>query len=137
MPEANGLLLMPGHTFLYSPSVNLIHDLIRSGEIGDIHFVSTSRVNLGLHQSDTSVAWDLGPHDFSILRYWLDEIPVLVAAVSRGCIIDGIPDVAFINLEYPSGTIAHVEMSWLAPSKLRRTAIVGCGGALSFRVSGL
>jgi len=123
--ERSGLTLMPGHTFLYSPPVTTSRDLIRSGELGDIFFVSTSRVNLGLHQPDVSVVWDLGPHDFSILRYWMDEMPVRVSAVSRGCIIDGTPDVAFINLEFPSGTIAHVEMSWLAPSKLRRTAIVG------------
>ncbi len=67
---------MPGHTFLYSPPVNMIRDLIHSGELGSIYFISMSRVNLGLHQSDVSVAWDLGPHDFSILRYWLDETPV-------------------------------------------------------------
>ena len=84
-----------------------------------------SRVNLGLHQSDVSVVWDLGPHDFSILRYWLDETPIHVSAMSRGCVIPGTPDVAFINLEYGSGVIAHVELSWLAPSKLRRTTIVG------------
>ena len=82
-------------------------------------------MNLGLHQADVSVAWDLGPHDFSILRYWLGETPSHVTALSRGCVIPGIPDVTFINLEYPSGTIAHVELSWLAPSKLRRTTIVG------------
>jgi predicted dehydrogenase len=117
--------LMPGHTFLYSPPVNLSRDLIRSGDLGEIFFISTSRVNLGLHQPDVSVIWDLGPHDFSILRYWLDEMPTRVSAWSRGCIIDSVPDVAFVNLEFPSGTIAHVELSWLAPSKLRRTAIVG------------
>ena len=65
---------MPGHTFLYSPSVK-IKELIDSGELGEIFFVSMSRVNLGLHQPDASVVWDLGPHDFSILRYWLDELP--------------------------------------------------------------
>jgi predicted dehydrogenase len=119
------LVLMPGHTFLYSPPVNTIRDLITSGDLGDIYFISTSRVNLGLHQADVSVAWDLGPHDFSILRYWLEETPRHVTAMSRGCVIPGIPDVAFINLEFPSGTIAHVELSWLAPSKLRRTTIVG------------
>jgi predicted dehydrogenase len=125
LAEERGLVVMPGHTFLYSPPVNMIRELIVSGELGDIYFVSTSRVNLGLHQSDVSVAWDLGPHDFSILRYWLDETPAHVSALSRGCIIPGTPDVAFINLEFPSGAIAHVEMSWLAPSKLRRTTIVG------------
>ncbi len=119
------LILMPGHTFLYSPPVNTIRTLIEKGELGDIYFVSTSRVNLGLHQPDVSVVWDLGPHDFSILRYWLQESPTHASAMSRGCVIPHIPDVAFINLEFASGTVAHVELSWLAPSKLRRTTIVG------------
>jgi predicted dehydrogenase len=118
-------VLMPGHTFLYSPPVTLIREIIEAGELGDIYFVSTSRVNLGLHQRDVSVAWDLGPHDFSILRYWLDETPTHAAALSRGCVIPGMADVAFINLEFPSETIAHLELSWLAPTKLRRTTIVG------------
>ncbi len=119
------LVVMPGHTFVYSPPVIAIHDLIVSGELGDLYFISTSRVNLGLHQADVSVAWDLGPHDFSILRYWLGETPEYVSALSRGCVIPSIPDVAFIDLEYRTGAIAHVELSWLAPSKLRRTTIVG------------
>jgi predicted dehydrogenase len=123
--ETRGLVLMPGHTFLYSPPVVKIKQLIDAGEIGDVLFVTTSRVNLGLHQPDVSVVWDLGPHDFSILRYLLDELPSSASAMSRSCVLPGIPDVAFINLSYPSGTIAHVELSWLAPSKLRRTAIVG------------
>jgi predicted dehydrogenase len=122
---ARDLVLMAGHTFVYSPPVNVVHELIRSGELGEIYFISTSRVNLGLHQSDTSVAWDLGPHDFSILQYWLGELPIRVSALSKGFVIPTIPDVAFINLEFESGTIAHVELSWLSPSKLRRTAIVG------------
>ena len=120
-----GLVLMPGHTFLYSPPVQLVKDMISAGELGDIYFVSTSRVNLGLHQSDASVVWDLGPHDFSILQYWLGESPTHVTALSRGCILPKTPDVAFVNVEYPSGVIAHVELAWLAPSKLRRTTVVG------------
>jgi predicted dehydrogenase len=120
-----GRVLMPGHTFLYSPPVVFIHELIRSGALGDLYFISTSRVNLGLHQPDVSVAWDLGPHDFSILRYWLGESPATVSALSRACVLPGTPDVAFINLTYPSGAIAHIELAWLAPSKLRRTAVVG------------
>jgi predicted dehydrogenase len=123
--RAQDLVLMPGHTFIYSPPVQTIRELIASGELGDIYFISTSRVNLGLHQADVSVAWDLGPHDFSILRYWLDETPSHVTALSRGCVIPSIPDVTFINLEFASGAIAHVELSWLAPSKLRRTTVVG------------
>jgi predicted dehydrogenase len=125
LADDHGLLLMPGHTFLYSPPVNLVRELIQTGELGDIYFISTSRVNLGLHQPDVSVAWDLGPHDFSILRHWLDETPSFVSALSRGCVLPDTPDVAFINLDFASGTIAHVELAWLAPSKLRRTTIVG------------
>jgi predicted dehydrogenase len=125
LAERKDRVVMPGHTFLYSPPVMMIRDLIDSGELGEIYFVSTSRVNLGLHQSDVSVAWDLGPHDFSILLYWLGEGPTHTSALSRGCVIPHIPDVAFIDLTFPTGTVAHVELSWLAPSKLRRTTIVG------------
>jgi predicted dehydrogenase len=125
LADRNGLVLMPGHTFLYSPAVNRVRQMITSGELGDIYFVSTSRVNLGLHQKDVSVAWDLGPHDFSILRYWLDETPAYVSALARGCIMPETPDVAFINLEFESGPVAHVEIAWLAPTKLRRTTICG------------
>jgi len=125
LAEERDLVLMPGHTFLYSPPVTTIKALVDSGELGEIYFISSSRVNLGLHQPDVSVVWDLGPHDFSILRYWLGALPSEVSALSRSCLLPGIPDVCFINMAYPSGTIAHVELSWLAPSKLRRTAIVG------------
>jgi predicted dehydrogenase len=125
MAAEQGLVLMPGHVFLYSPPVNVIRSLIEGDELGDIYFISTSRVNLGIHQSDASVVWDLGPHDFSILRYWLGELPERVSAVSRACVIPDVADVAFVSLQFPSGALAHVEMSWLAPSKLRRTAIVG------------
>jgi protoporphyrinogen oxidase/predicted dehydrogenase len=123
--DASDLVLMPGHTFVYSPPVTTIKRLIDSGELGEIYFVSSSRVNLGLHQPDVSVVWDLGPHDFSILRYWLGTVPDEVSAMSRDCVVPELPDVCFINLRYPSGTVAHVELAWLSPSKLRRTAIVG------------
>jgi predicted dehydrogenase len=124
LANARQLVLMPGHTFLYSPPVILIRELISSGDLGDPYFISMSRVNLGLHQSDVSVTWDLGPHDFSILRYWLDETPTLVSALSRGFVMPSIPDVAFIGFEFGSGVLASVELSWLAPSKLRRTTLV-------------
>ena len=123
--ETEGLVLMCGHTFIYSPPVRTVKSLLDSGELGEIFFISSSRVNLGLHQPDVSVLWDLGPHDFSILRYWLEEMPVSISAVGRDSIVDGIPDVAFLTLKFPSGTLANVEMSWLAPSKLRRTVVVG------------
>jgi predicted dehydrogenase len=125
LADSKGLVLMPGHTFLYSPPVNLVRELIGSGELGDIYFISSSRVNLGLHQPDVSVIWDLAPHDFSILRYWLGEPPTSVSASTRGCVLPGVPDVAFVNLGFPSGTIANVHLAWLAPTKLRQTVVVG------------
>lgn len=123
--QARERVLMCGHTFLYSPPVRAVKELLRAEELGEIFFVSSSRVNLGIHQPDISVIWDLGPHDFSILLYWLEEVPTAVRAVGRDSIVSGIPDVAFVSLTYPSGIVANVELSWLAPSKLRRTVIVG------------
>jgi predicted dehydrogenase len=123
--EARERVLMCGHTFVYSPPVRAVKQILDREELGEIFFVSSSRVNLGLHQPDVSVVWDLGPHDFSILLYWLDELPSRVRATGRDSILPGIPDVAFVTLRYPSGIVANVELSWLAPSKLRRTVIVG------------
>jgi len=82
-------------------------------------------VNLGLHQKDVSVIWDLAPHDLSMILYWLDETPVEVLATGKDFVQKGIPDVAFMFMRFASGAIAHVQVSWLAPSKLRRTTIVG------------
>lgn len=119
------LVLMCGHTFLYSPPVRAVKRLIDDGELGDIYFVSASRVNLGQHQRDVSVIWDLGPHDFSILLYWLGVPPDTIRATGRDSIVPGIADVAFVSMQFASGLIGNVELSWLAPSKLRRTVIVG------------
>jgi predicted dehydrogenase len=118
-------LLMCGHTFLYSPAVRALKRMLDERVLGTVYFVSSSRVNLGLHQSDVSVVWDLGPHDFSILLYWLEERPVSVRAIGRDSIVPGIADVAFVAMTFPSGIVANVELSWLAPSKLRRTVLVG------------
>jgi predicted dehydrogenase len=120
-----GAVLMCGHTFLYSPPVRAVRDLIVSGELGELYFVSSSRVNLGLHQRDVSVIWDLGPHDFSILLYWLGRCPSRIRTTGRDSIVPGIADVAFVSMEFDDGLIANVELSWLAPSKLRRTVVVG------------
>src|SRR5919201_6948936 len=116
---------MCGHTFIYSPPVRAVKALLDSGELGEIFFISSSRVNLGLHQPDVSVLWDLGPHDFSILCSWLDGLPDSISAIGRDSVVEGVPDVAFLNLRYPTDVLVHAEMSWLAPSKLRRTVIVG------------
>ncbi len=121
----NGLITMVGHTFMFSPPVIKTKEIIDSGDLGDIHFITSSRVNLGLHQKDVSVIWDLAPHDFSMLFYWLGEEPSRVSAFGHAYVLDGIPDVAFINLAFPSGAIGNVQVSWLSPSKLRRTVIVG------------
>ena len=118
-------ILMCGHTFLYSPPVRAIKRMISEEQLGDIYFISSSRVNLGLHQRDVSVIWDLAPHDFSILLYWLSEMPTSVRAVGRDSIVKGIADVAFVTMTFASGIIANIELSWLAPSKLRRTVLVG------------
>ncbi|MBV9819776.1 MAG: Gfo/Idh/MocA family oxidoreductase [Solirubrobacterales bacterium] len=125
LSRESGLQLMCGHTFLYSPAVRAIGDLIREGRLGELYFLSSSRVNLGLHQRDVSVVWDLGPHDFSILLHWLGCMPTTIRATGRDSIVPGIADVAFVTLEFASGLIANVELSWLAPSKLRRTVIAG------------
>ena len=118
-------MLMCGHTLLYSPSVQKIKGILDAGELGDLHFISSSRTNLGPYRSDVSVLFDLGPHDFSMLIHWLGQMPDRVSAIGRDVISEGIQDVAFVNLTFPDGMLAHVEMSWLAPSKLRRTVIVG------------
>jgi predicted dehydrogenase len=118
------LCLMVGQTFLYSPPVAAIKELVDSGDLGEVYFISSSRVNLGLHQRDVSVIWDLGPHDFSILLHWLGEMPESISAAGRDSIVEGIYDVAFLTMKFGSGIVVNIELSWLAPSKLRRTAIV-------------
>jgi predicted dehydrogenase len=127
------LVLMCGHTFLYSPPVRAIAEMIQAGELGELFFISSSRVNLGLHQRDVSVVWDLGPHDFSILLSWLPSPPVSVRAVGRDSIVAGVADVAFVTMEFASGVIANVELSWLAPSKLRRMVLVGAKKMLLYQ----
>jgi predicted dehydrogenase len=119
------LVLMCGHTFVYSPPVRAVKKMLESRLLGHIYFASSSRVNLGLHQRDVSVVWDLGPHDFSIFLYWLEESPSTIRAIGRDSVVHGIADVAFITMTFPSGVVANVELSWLAPGKLRRTVLVG------------
>jgi len=126
------LTIMVGHTFRYSPPVIKIKEILKEGALGDVFYISSTRVNLGLHQKDVSVVWDLAPHDLSMLLYWLDEVPTEVLATGKDFVQKGIPDVAFIHLKFDSGAIAHVQVSWLAPSKLRRTTIVGSAKMLVY-----
>jgi predicted dehydrogenase len=118
-------MLMCGHTFLYSPPVRAIKAMLDGGALGELYFVSASRVNLGPYRRDVSVVWDLAPHDFSILLYWFGETPNSLRATGRAALVSDIADVAFITMTFASGMVANVELSWLAPGKLRRTVLVG------------
>jgi predicted dehydrogenase len=118
------LVLMPGHTFIYSPAVNTVRDLIREGVVGDIHFVTSSRMNLGKYQRD-GVVCDLAPHDLSILLYWLEQ-PVVEVAASGSCVHhQSVPETAFLTLTFAGGIAASVQLSWLAPRKVRQMIVVG------------
>ena len=119
--------LMVGHTFLYSPAVRKIKELVDAGELGDIYYANISRVNLGIFQQDANVVWDLAPHDVSMLTYLFGADPVRVTATGH-CYVQrelGVEDVAFINLEYPGGQLANIHVSWLDPDKIRRCTFVG------------
>lgn len=120
-----GRTLMAGHTFIYSPAVIKVKELIDSGQLGEVRYISISRVNLGLYQQDVDVVWDLSVHDVSILLYWLDEYPVQAHCFGRSCLRNEKYDVAFLGFRFPSGTLAQCEVSWLAPQKMRRTCVVG------------
>jgi predicted dehydrogenase len=118
------LVLMPGHTFLYSPPVTKIRNLIRDGVLGDIYFATSSRMNLGKYQRD-GVILDLAPHDLSILLHWFDEPLVEVTANGCSSLQDGVHETAFLTLCFESGTQANVQVSWLAPRKMRQMVVVG------------
>jgi len=120
-----GRTLMVGHTFVYNPAVTAVRELLERRELGKVQYIDSQRVNLGLHQFDFNVLWDLGPHDVSIVLYWLDEEPEWVQCVG-GCYIQpDIEDVVFLTMGFPSGAIAHAHLSWLAPSKQRTMTVIG------------
>ncbi len=116
--------LMVGHTFLYSPPVLKVMELINNGTVGDVFYVDSQRVNLGKYQA-SGVMWDLAPHDLSIILHWLGEVPISVAASGRSFRSTGREDVCFITLDFPGGAVAQLQVSWLAPVKLRRTMVSG------------
>lgn len=125
LAHAKGLILMVGHTFEYNSAVLALKQYIDSGELGDIHYIDTARLNLGLFQRDSNVLWDLAPHDVSILLYLLGERPVSVSAHGNPCVFEGIYDVAYVNLVFPKNIPAHIHVSWLDPCKVRRITVVG------------
>lgn len=125
LADRSGLALMTGHTFIYSSPVMKVKELLDSRSLGHLYYVSLSRVNLGLYQKDVDVIWDLAVHDVSILLHWLNEMPLWGASLGRACVQRNRNDVAFIWLQFPSGVIAAIEISWLSPQKMRRTVLVG------------
>ena len=117
--------LMVGHTFEYNSGIRKLRDYINAGELGDIYYLDTARLNLGLYQRDTNVLWDLAVHDISILLYLLEENPSFVSAQGMTSISQDMCDVAYLNVVFSHGVIAHVHVSWLDPCKVRRVTVVG------------
>ena len=123
--ERAGRTLMVGHTFVYNPAVTAVRGFLERGDLGKVQYIDSQRVNLGLHQFDFNVLWDLGPHDVSISLYWLGEEPEWVQCIGACFVQPDIEDVVFLTMGFPSGAIAQAHLSWLAPSKLRRMAVIG------------
>src|SRR5881296_2865381 len=123
--ERAGKTLMVGHTFVYNPAVVQVKEILQADGIGRVHYIDSQRVNLGLHQFDINVLWDLGPHDVSITLYWLDEEPEWIQSVGACYTQPEIEDVVFLTMGFPSGAVAHAHLSWLAPSKLRSMVVIG------------
>src|ERR1017187_8091024 len=123
--KRNGLVLMTGHTFLYSPAVRKIKEIVETGDIGDIRYISARRLNLGLFQKDINVAWDLAPHDISIIQYIMGEQAVEVNCRGSAHITPGVEDVTTMCLSFPKQRTAIVHSSWLDPRKVREMTIVG------------
>ena len=125
LAEKKQKVLMVGHTFEYTASVNKIKKIVQSGELGEIFYVNSTRVNLGLFQKDVNVIWDLAPHDISIILYVLGKEPILVNAQGKHHYKKGIEDVALTTLTFDNGTIAFMHNSWLDPNKIRSMVFVG------------
>jgi predicted dehydrogenase len=130
--EERGVVLMCDHTYCYTPAVQRIRELVHAGVLGDVQFVDSVRINLGLVQRDINVLWDLAPHDLSILDFILPErcMPLAVAAQGADPIGAGQACVAYLTLQLPGGAIAHVHVNWLSPIKVRSTTIGGSNRTL-------
>ncbi len=119
-------ILMVGHTFEYHPAVVKISELLKAGELGEVQYIDSIRVNLGLYQLDNrNVIWDLAPHDIAIILSWLGAVPERVSSWGQSFVKKGVEDVAFLRMQFPGGILAHLHVSWLAPAKIRRMTIVG------------
>ena len=126
LTETNNLVAMVGHTFLYNPAVRAVKKIIESGELGDIRYIYSQRVNLGRIRSDVDALWNLAPHDISIVQYWLGEpTPISVKRSGMAYVQPDIEDVSFLNLKYPDNILVNIHVSWLDPRKVRRMTVVG------------
>lgn len=123
--DRNGLVLMIDHTFLYSAAVHKIAEIVKSGDIGDIRYINSRRLNLGLFQKDINVAWDLAPHDISIIIHILGEAPVTVNCSGNAHVTPNIEDVTNMSLSFGQKRFATIQSSWLEPRKVREMTIVG------------
>jgi len=124
LARARNLVLFVDHVFLYSPSVQKMGQIYRSGEIGEIRFIDSVRINLGLIQNDVNVLWDLAPHDLSIIDFLLGRAPVSVVAVGESHVANGMVDVSYLHLDY--GEVkAAVHLNWLSPVKIRHFMVGG------------
>jgi len=121
-----GLVVMAGHTFIYNTAVRYVKRLIDAGELGEVRYVHSQRLNLGRIRSDIDALWNFAPHDISIIQYWLDDHePTFVSRQGMDYIQPGVDDVVFLNLAYPNKVIANVHVSWLDPQKVRKMTVVG------------
>lgn len=125
LAERRNLVLMVGHTYEYHPAVDYLRQLIKSGELGEIYGIDSARLNLGLFRPDVNVLWDLAPHDTSIVLSLMDRDPIAISARGAYHIDSGLCDVAYLELLFPNGIMAHIHVSWLDPRKVRLTTIVG------------
>ena len=125
LAEARGLTLMVGHVFLYSAAVQRVKDYITSGELGEIYYVYSQRLNLGIVRQDVNALWNFAPHDLSILCHWLDAAPEWITANGFSYLQPDIEDVVFMTMGFPGGVGANVHISWLDPHKIRRMTVVG------------
>jgi predicted dehydrogenase len=123
--EANGLVLMVGHTFLYSTPVRRIKEIVDRGDIGEIRYISSRRLNLGLFQKDINVTWDLAPHDISIILHIMEEPPTSINCQGNANVTPGVEDITNLSLMFRKGRFATIASSWLDPRKIRETTIVG------------
>jgi predicted dehydrogenase len=119
------LVLMPGHLLLYHPGIRKLKELIDAGELGDVLCIYGNRQNLGIVRTNENALWSLGVHDLSVILHLLDEDPELCVAHGRDFLTEGVEDVVFCYLRFPSGKIAHMHLSWLDPHKMRRITVVG------------